>query len=184
VFVPDRDVFPALHRSWLPVGRVVCGVQPPEVVASLAEKALAKQLRTDPAGTERLGQAAAALAHIGGAAASGYVLTANELLGSVLLRTLSATAQTMSSEDHDGAGLVARTLTRVVRDQLSTLRPRLVNVEAFENAGKAAAYLEQCAAGVRVGPFVEQVTSGSHHRVRAPQRRRRSTADLLYEALA
>jgi hypothetical protein len=76
--MPDRAVFPGLHRSWRRVGRAVRGSQPPEVVASLAEEAFAAQLRADPA-RAKLGKAAAAISDAGDVRAVRQFLDAADL---------------------------------------------------------------------------------------------------------
>lgn len=177
--MPDGDIFPGLHRAWRAVGRAVCGAQRPEVIASLAEKALAEQLRMDAAGLGKLGGAAAAIAHDRSPKALRHVVTEADLHASPLLRKLAVVARASSTlDEHD---LVAMTLARMARDQLDSLRPKLVG-RVFPSAADAQRYLDQCAGDIRVHQLADQVTQGNT-RIRAPRRNRKSTADLLYESL-
>jgi hypothetical protein len=148
-------------------------------VSGHAEKALADQLRRDPAGTAKLGQAASAIAHARDASALRRVVDAVDLRASPLLRRLEIVARSSCAVTE--RELIERTLARVARDQLDTLRPRLV-AEVFASATAADRYLEQCVNEIRVHPIAEQVANGSR-RIRAPRRSRSSTADLLYESL-
>lgn len=176
--MPDRDVFPGLHRSWRNVGRAVSGRQPPQVVGSLAEKALADQLRTDP-GSVKLGEAAAAIARTKEVRAMRHVIDLADLQSSPVLRRLETVARASSGfDEHE---LVERTLARAIQDQLDTLRPKLVGA-VFPVAAEATRYLDECAGYVRVQQLADQVMRGTS-RIRAPRRVRKSTADLLYESL-
>ncbi len=177
--MPDGDIFPGLHRSWRGVGRAVRGAQRPEIVASLAEKALADQLRTDPAGLGKFAGAATAIAHGGDPQALRRVATEADLHASPLLRKLEVVARASSTlDEHE---LIESTLVRVARDQLESLRPKLVG-HVFPSAADAGRYLDQCARDIRVHQLTDQVSRGST-RIRAPRRNRKGTADLLYESL-
>jgi hypothetical protein len=176
--MPDRDVFPGLHRSWRRVGRAVCGEQSPDAVSALGEKALAEQLRKDPIGLARLGDAAAAIADVGDAGALRQIVEAGDLQASPVLRSLEAEARaSRTADEHE---LIERTLYRVVRGQLDSLRPQLV--ASGRSAVEASNYLNECASGIRTTPIAEQIASG-RERVRAPRRLRSRTADLLHESL-
>lgn len=176
--MPDRDVFPGLHRSWRRVGRAVCGEQTPSAVSGLGEKALADQLRRDPHALARLGDAAAAVADVGDVRALRQVVDTGDLQGSPVLRSLEAEAR--ASRGADEHELIERTLYRVVRQQLDTLRPQLVS--NGRSAAEASTYLDECVSGMRITAIAEQIASG-RARVRAPRRLRSSTADLLHESL-
>ncbi len=176
--MPDRDVFPGLHRSWRRVGRAICGEQSPDAVSALGEKALADQLRHDPVGVARFGDAAAALAHAGDAGALRQIVDAGDLQASPVLRSLEAEARaSRAADEHE---LIERTLYRVARGQLDSLRPQLV--ANGRSAAEASNYLDECASGIRTAPIAQQIVSG-RERVRAPRRVRSRTADLLHESL-
>ncbi len=176
--MPDRDVFPGLHRSWRRVGRAICGEQPSDAVSALGEKALADQLRKDPVGVARLGDAASAIAHAGDAGALRQVVEPGDFQASPVLRSLEAEARASGAADEHE--LIERTLQRLARGQLDSLRPQLVS--NGRSATEASNYLDECAAGIRTASIAEQITSG-RERVRAPRRVRSRTADLLHESL-
>ena len=179
--MPDRDFFPGLHRSWRRVGRAIAGHHPPETVSSLGEKALADQLRQDPVGAARIGQAACAIVHSGNANAIRQVVDDRDLQASPILRRLDSIARSsplVRADEHD---LVESTLDRVVRDQLDSIRPRLV--ADGMSATDATRYIAEGAAGIRSSLFADQILLG-RARVRAPGRRRSRTSDLLHEPLA
>lgn len=176
VDMPDRDVFPGLHRSWRRVARAACGRQPPEVVSSLGEKALADQLRRDHVGTAKAAEAATAIAHAGSGAIRGVIDDA-DLQESAVLRCLKAVGAASGGDELE---LIDQALTRMMRAQLESVRPRLV----AEGSSRADAdtYLEECMAGIRTGPLADQVATG-RQRIRAPRRARGTTAELLHEPL-
>lgn len=175
--MPDRDVFPGLHRSWWRVGRAICGDQPAETVSGLSEKALADQLRKDRLGVARLADAAAAIAHTGDANALRELVDAGDVQGSLVLRSLQAEARAKrATDDHE---LIEGALRRLVRTQIESLRPQVV--ANGKSVGEATAYLEECATGIRTEPIANQLASGRG--VRAPRRARAGTKDLLHESL-
>jgi hypothetical protein len=179
--VPDRDVFPGLHRSWRSVGRAVFGAQPVSVVASMAEKALAEQIRKD-AGASKFARAAAVVARTGDTNVLHRLVTGREFEESPLLRALETVTSTASSHDRvNQQGVIANTLRRVTEDQLNTLRPKLVN-GALQDADLARRYLERCASSVQVDDLADQIAKGAD-RIRAPRRPRKRMADLLYQSL-
>lgn len=175
--MPDRDVFPGLHRSWWGIGRAICGEQPAESVSALGEKALADQLRRDPVGVARLADAAAVVAHTGDAGAVLELVDASDLQASPVLRCLQAEARAKrATDDHE---LIGGALHRMVQGQIDSLRPELV--ANGRSAAEASAYLQACVAGIRTALIADQIATG--RTVRAPRRARAGTADLLHEPL-